>query len=72
MRELTITIDEDTEIGLKTFMERTRTPDEAAAAGLALRAVMLMIEPGWLSYAIQGAVRDQLGGRAAWQPFSDG
>ena len=57
MRELTIPIDADTEIGLRMFMERTRTPDEAAAALLALRAATLLTDAGWLSYVIQDAVR---------------
>ena len=58
MRELTIPIDAEAEIGLRTFMERTRVSDERQAAGLALRAAALITEPGWLSYVIQGAVRD--------------
>ena len=71
MREITIAIDAETEIGLRTFMERMHTPDEAKAAGLALRAMMLMIEPGWLSYVIQNAVREEA--RVAVRgPFSAG
>ena len=58
MRELTISIDAETELGLRAFMERTRTPDETKAIQLALRAAMLITEPAWLSCVIQGAVRE--------------
>jgi hypothetical protein len=58
MRELTIPIDADMEIGLRVFMERTRTTDETEAARLALRAATLITEPAWLGSVIQGAVRD--------------
>ena len=58
MRELTISIDAETEVGLRAFMERTRTQNEIKAIQLALRAATLITEPAWLSCVIQGAVRD--------------
>lgn len=58
MRQLTISLDEVTELGLKLFMERTRTTNERNAAGMALRAAALLSDPDWLGDVLQRALRD--------------
>ena len=72
MRDLTISLDEDTELGLRLFMERTRTTNVPEAISLALRAATLLSDPHWLGEVMQRAVRDipaQEPASESWEPF---
>jgi hypothetical protein len=73
MRDLTISLDEDTELGLRIFMERTRTTNMPEAISLAVRAAALLSDPHWLGDVVQRAVRDIPAEEPAtepWRPFT--
>ena len=68
MRELSISLDDDAEISLRIFMERTRTASDQEAVLLALRSAALLTDRHWLSEVIGYAVREIPMGRdpSAW------
>jgi hypothetical protein len=73
MRDLCISLDADAELGLKLFMEHTRTTNERDALSLALRTAALLIDRSWLNEVIERAVRDIPAEEPAtepWRPFS--